>query len=175
VSLVLHSEFTVPCVAGTGECSDGFSSSAVAPNGIFTNGTVQFEDGYVNMHPGENLDLSLIAFIAPVAATIPLLESSRIMTRSAATSVLGAGTQFLAPMSLPSVFNPVGINFTQRLSAGQAVYFTVGASGEYSYDSVGLKLSVSDDLGQVPEPSTWALTAIGSVAAVVARARRRSN
>jgi hypothetical protein len=179
-SMILHPTYTSGCVSGNANCWAGASSSAVAPSTTFTSGTVQFQAGYVTMHPGANLDLSVIAFIAPTAANYTFTGEFRDGDTVGGNgvevaSVLGDGTQLLSPTSLPSIFNPLGINFTRSLSAGEAVYFTVGASGEYSYDSVGLRLSVADDLGAVPEPSTWVLTATGSVAAIACRLRRRQS
>ena len=179
-SVVLMPTFTANCVSGGGfqaDCWGGVSSSVVSPNGTFSSGTVSYSAGYVNMHPGANLDLSVIAFIAPAAANYTFVGEyidQDIVGGSGVqvSAVLGDGTFLLGPTTLGAVFNPVAINFTQNLSAGQALYFAVGANGEYTYDSTGLKLNVTDDLttgGAVPEPSTLLLTGLGSVAALVVR------
>lgn len=164
------------CVGGLAACWLG-TSSAVAPFSTFNSGTVNFIDGYVTMHPGANLDLSVIGFVAPVAANYTF--SGEFMDHDvqggngvSVASVLGDGTQLLGPTTLANVFSPVTINFSRNLSAGETVYFAVGANGEWSFDSVGLKLNVADDLGgTVPEPSTWALTGIASAVAIAWRKR----
>ena len=68
---------------------------------------------------------------------------------------------------------PVAINFTQALTLGQSVYFTLGSNGSHLYDSTGLKLVVTD--GQsgspIPEPSSIILLSLG---ATVLWMKRRS-
>ena len=70
-SVTLMPTYTPNCVSGGGfsaNCWGGVSSSIVSPNGTFSSGTVNYVNGYVNLHPGGNLDLSILAFVAPVAA-----------------------------------------------------------------------------------------------------------
>jgi hypothetical protein len=174
--------FTANCASGGGFSADCWSasSSIASSNGAFSSGTVQFTADYINLHPGQNLDLSVLAFIAPTAANYTFVGefADRDVAGGsgvALSTVLGNGTFLVGPNIVGSVFNPVAINFTQNLSQGQAVYFVVGANGEYSYDSVGLKLDVTDDLttsGNVPEPSTLLLTGLGAAAVLMRRWRR---
>lgn len=157
------------------DCWQG-ASSVVNPSASFSNGTVSYTQGYVNMHPDSDGTLSIVAFTAPISATYTFTGEFKDQDTAGGSGVdlavvLGTGSYLLGPATQSATFSPVAINFAQTLSAGDSVYFVVGANGEYIYDSVGLSLQASDGLSGVPEPSTVVLTAIGF--AFVATLRRR--
>ncbi|HYP07422.1 MAG TPA: PEP-CTERM sorting domain-containing protein [Bryobacteraceae bacterium] len=174
--------FSANCGLGVGfqaDCWGGVSSSIVRPNATFDSGTVSYTLGYLNLHPGANLDLSILAFTAPVAANYSfvgefadrdVLGGNGVQV----SAVLGNGSFLLntTNMAAQAAGSPVAINFNRSLAANETVYFVLGASGEYSYDSIGLKLAVDDQLSGVPEPSSILLTGMGAAALAFVRRRR---
>jgi hypothetical protein len=176
------SAFTANCAAGVGGSADCWSqgnASISKPTGSFDTGTVNFVSGYLNMHPGSDLNLAVLAFIAPVAANYTFegeFADHDVVGGSGTdvAAVLGDGTYGVPFTTMTAVSLPVTINFSRALSAGERVYFVVGANGEYSYDSIGLQLTVNDDIESagVPEPSSVILTGLGAAAVGLLRRRR---
>jgi hypothetical protein len=155
---------SVDCGAGetfcvrTGEASlaKAYDGDYDPPNSVF------FKDGFINMHASATLD-SVLQFIAPTAGAYNFAGNFTAHDSSptgvSIAGYIGTSQQFATTFLGGS--SP--FNFNATLAAGDKVNFVLGAAGDYTYDSTGLKLTVTgrDATGAVPEPATWAMMILG--------------
>jgi hypothetical protein len=174
----LYASNCVVTAGGSADCWSQAEGSVSKPSATFDIGTVNYVSGYLNMHPSANLNLSVVAFIAPVAANYTFkgeFADHDVVGGNGTNvaAVLNDGTFGVAFTTMSPVSSAVEIDFTRALSAGQRVYFVVGANGDYTYDSIGLNLTVDDDLvnAGVPEPSSMILMGLGTGALALLRRR----
>ena len=130
------------------------------------------------MHPGNGGQLALLAFTATTADNYTF--AGQFADQDVAggggvevSAVLGNGTILLPTTIMPANSSPVAINFSRSLAAGEKVYFALGARGDYSYDSTGIQLNVTDtaQTSSVPEPASIAFVGLGAVAIWLKRRR----
>jgi hypothetical protein len=162
-SFIHLTTYTAGCISMLDCWHDG--ASIVKPQATFTSGTVQYQLGYLNLHPDSDLDWAVLAFTAPSAGSYTF--TGQYVDHDVAggggvvlAALLGDGTYFLnSTQGADFSASQVAINFAQSLSLGQRVYFAVGANGEWTFDSVGLSLTAQskDGPGEVPEPGTMVL------------------
>ncbi|MEO8373385.1 MAG: PEP-CTERM sorting domain-containing protein [Candidatus Solibacter sp.] len=170
VSFTSMPTFQLNCASGGGFQADCWQSSAfiAKPNGSFGTGTVSYVTDYLNLHPSSAGDMSVLAFTAPMADVFTFLGewADHDIVGGGGVEVwtaLGDGT-ILAHNTMPAVSGPIAINFSQSLAAGQSVYFVLGFAREWTYDSTGLKLDVSDSGTASPEPGSMLLVGLGAAA-----------
>jgi len=180
-AFTLMPTFTFGSNGGGGLANSWTGDNAVTGGAVVANTTTTFDPfvfGYLLMHPGNSGQLAIVAFTAPSAGSYSF--SGEFASHGGprgngvdVSAVLGGGTFRLNTTVMPASSGPVLINFTQALTLGQSVYFTLGANGEFSFDATGLKLVVTD--GQsgspIPEPSSVILLGLG---AAVLWMKRRS-
>ena len=122
----------------------------------------------VTLHPGANGELSVVRFVAPTAGSYSFTGAFRNVDAPNGNGVIfsspgGSGTYAAGGSS--------SFAFTRVLSAGQFADFSIGNNGGYSFDTTGLRLTVTS---AVPEPTSWALM-IGGVGLVGGALRRRTS
>lgn len=130
------------------------------------------------MHPGPGNQLALLAFTAPTADNYTFAGQFADQDIAGGGGVevaamLGNGTVLLPVTFMPAVSNPVAINFSRSLAAGEKVYFALGANGHNHFDSTGIQLNVTDTAqsASVPEPASIAFVGLGAVAIWLKRRR----
>jgi hypothetical protein len=175
--------FTPNCSSGGGFHADCWSGTSFmsSPTGTFNTGTVNYVAGFVNLHPGSDGTLAILAFTAPIAGTYDFLGQWADHDVVGGSGVdlyerLGDGTDLLTSAQHVQDWSatPVSINFSQALSAGQSVYFALGYNGEWSFDSTGLQLDVTGpDTTSTPEPASITLVALSGGALLLKRRRAR--
>ena len=144
------------------------SDGVVRPNGAFGFGTVTYSPDYLNLHPASDGAMAVVAFTAPTPDVYTFTGEWADHDVLGGTGVeiwtaLGNGN-VIAHGTMPAVSSPVAINFSQSLTAGQSVYFVLGYGGEYTFDSTGLKLDVTDSASAAPEPSSLLLVGLSAAA-----------
>jgi len=162
--------FQANCTSGGGFKADCWSgpASISRPNGSFQPGTNLYTTDYLNLHPYFDGTMAVLAFTAPAPDVYTFTGEWAYHDVVGGTGVeiwtaLGNGT-ILDHNTMPAVSGPIAINFSQALTGGQSVYFVLGYAGEWTFDSTGLKLDVSDTGTASPEPGSMLLVGLGAAA-----------
>lgn len=138
-------------------------------------GTPFYIDGFLNLHPDAGGNMPVVQFVAPTAGEYRFNGSFAIH------DVSPTGVDVMAYVGKASQFSSFlgsgaqAFDFNATLAAGDTVSFLIGPAGNWTYDSTGFSLTVSDVApGGVPEPASWALMIMGFGAAGSLLRRRRA-
>ena len=144
----------------------GESSVAKAPAGDYAapGASNFFKDGFLNLHADTGVN-TVFQFIAPEAGLFNFAGLYKTH------DVSPTGVEIAAYDGATRLFTDTftggqrGFDFDVDLAAGERVSFLLGAAGNFTYDSTGFALTVSNVTpsapGGVPEPATWAMMILG--------------
>ncbi|MBL8554004.1 MAG: PEP-CTERM sorting domain-containing protein [Phenylobacterium sp.] len=141
-------------------------------NGAYDSpGTPFFDAGELNLHPGSAGEVAIVQFVAPRAGLYSFAGafSANDTTPNSVDVAAWVG-------GVGQIANSLGaFSFDASLTAGQKVSFSVGAAGNYAFDSTGFALDVTgpDAAGGVPEPASWTMMILGFGGAGAMMRRRR--
>ncbi|TAJ68649.1 MAG: PEP-CTERM sorting domain-containing protein [Phenylobacterium sp.] len=153
---------------------NGEASVAKAVDGTYDPpGSSFFQAGFLNLHADTGVD-TVVQFVAPTAGLYSFAGSYQAHDISPTgvdiAGYVGTTQQFADTF----IGGSRSFGFDADLAAGQRVSFTLGAAGNYTYDSTGFALTViGADVGGVPEPATWAMMILGFFGMGAALRQRR--
>lgn len=174
-------------IPGTSCLQNNGSGNPTGLPGFYKNTGAQFEFLTVNVpnnrlvvHPGDNNNLTYLAFVAPTAGVYRLFADFDVrddnpsgVTISRVGTTMGGLPLTNAPIGGVGPGNPTFSDFQMvNLGAFEAIGYGVGNGGSYFNDSTGVRFSV---FAGVPEPSTWAMLIVGIGAVGAALRRRRTT
>jgi hypothetical protein len=151
----------------------------------FASGTVVIKAGELNFHPGAGgpgTD-SIVRFLAPTAGTYTISGSfsRRDVTSSGDGSLasifsnIGGVSTSLFSMTIANTSYGSSTTFgglVVNLGAGDSIDFALNNAGDFTFDSVALGATISNNISAVPEPATWAMMISGFGMAGAALRRR---
>ncbi|MDP3852663.1 PEPxxWA-CTERM sorting domain-containing protein [Phenylobacterium sp.] len=179
-ALTAFTRFDTNCAGNVNfQCAATFSGDTTPgvykAAGSHATGTVVFQPGELNLHPGSQGELTAVQFIAPIAGLYSFsgtFSINDLYPNSVSLLTYVGGTNTHSSTLSGGFGSSYAINFDANLAAAQRVTFLVGPNGAYNNDSTGFALTVS--AGGVPEPATWAMMILGFAGTGVALRRQKA-
>lgn len=152
--------------------------------GVYKSATPSFQFGSVNVpndrllfHPGPAQNV-LVTWIAPTAGIYNVSLSLSVQdTSPTGVNVFSFNNEggiatggLLTTLGSGNLAQSFSRSIT--LAAGQYIGLGINPAGNYSNDSIGVSLTISDAIAGVPEPAAWAMM-FAAFGVVGATARRR--
>jgi hypothetical protein len=140
-------------------------------------GTVVVPTDELHLHPGQGGIYSILRWTAPATGAYDIEGAFSVQDISANSVTLhieglGYSDSFVSqPLGTQKSFS---YNNTP-IAAGTSLYFAVGDAGDYTFDSTGLELTITDSASGVPEPGSLSTAALGALGCLGVYLRRRRN
>jgi hypothetical protein len=140
-------------------------------------GSVLIPANELHLHPGSGGIYSILRWTAPTTGAYDIQGAFTVQDLSANSvtlDIVGLGysdTFVSQPWGTQKPFSYTNTAIT----AGTSLYFAVGDAGNYTFDSTGLKLTITDAASGVPEPGSLSTAALGVLGGLGMYLRRRRN
>jgi hypothetical protein len=155
------------------------------PNVPFSAATAVFPTNVLDIHPGENDDV-IIRFTAPTTGTYTYSGLFEILDWDHPAGIVGEIFKNQDPVALfkEPLLGPkadlanllpggkIDFGGSVDLIAGDTLSFASNNGGNFTFDSTGFNVTITD---AVPEPSTWAMMILGFFGVGFVAYRRRNQ
>jgi hypothetical protein len=143
----------------------------------FSNGgSVLIPANELHLHPGSGGIYSILRWTAPTTGAYDIQGAFTVQDlspNSVTLDIVGLGYSDKFVNQPWGTQKPFSFNNTV-ITAGTNLYFAVGDDGNYTFDSTGLKLTITD-ASAVPEPGSLSTAALGALGGLGVYLRRRRS